>query len=215
MAIATSALLCGIAPQDLERMLPCLNALEKTYQRGQYLLHAGQTISSLGVVVKGRVRVEVADAWGNVSILQTCEPGELFAPGYACMPGETLDIDVVADTDTKVLFLEAEKIIHPCPHQCACHITIANNLMRALASRNLEMNRRAMATTPKTIRGKILAYLSQVQKAAGTQSFEIPYSQTKLAAYLGVDRSTLSAELGRLRREGVIDYKGTRYTLNA
>lgn len=215
MAIGTSALFSGIAPSDLERMLPCLNAQEKTCQRGQYLLHAGQTTNALGVVLEGRLRVEVADAWGNVSILQTCEAGEIFAPGYACMPGEALDIDVVADTNAKVVFLEAEKIIHPCPHQCACHITIASNLMRALARRNLEMNRRAMVTTPKTIRGKILAYLSQVQKTAGTQSFEIPYSQTKLAAYLGVDRSTLSAELGRLRKEGVIDYQGTRYKLNS
>ena len=40
MAIGTSALFSGIAPGDLERMLPCLNAREKTYQRGQYLLHA-------------------------------------------------------------------------------------------------------------------------------------------------------------------------------
>ena len=52
MAIGTSALFSGIAPGDLERMLPCLNAREKTYQRGQYLLHAGQTTNALGVVLE-------------------------------------------------------------------------------------------------------------------------------------------------------------------
>ena len=62
MAIGTPALFSGIAPGDLERMLPCLNAREKTYQRGQYLLHAGQTTNALGVVLEGRLRVEVADA---------------------------------------------------------------------------------------------------------------------------------------------------------
>lgn len=213
MALGISALFSGIAPRDVERMLPCLNARERSCTRGEYLLRAGQVTRALGLVLEGRVRVEVADAWGNVSILEICEPGELFASGYACLPGEPLDIDVIADTDGKVLFLDAEKIIHPCPHQCACHITIAGNLMRALAAQNLEMNRRAMVSTPKTIRGKILAYLSQRQKAAGTQSFDVPYNQTQLAAYLGVDRSTLSAELGRLRKDGLIDYKGTRYRL--
>ena len=60
--------------------------------------------------------------------------------------------------------------------------------MRALALSNLDMNRRAIAMTPKTIRGKILAFLSQQQKKAGTRAFTIPYSQTKLASYLSVDR---------------------------
>ena len=85
--------------------------------------------------------------------------------------------------------------------------------MRALALSNLDMNRRAIAMTPKTIRGKTLAFLSQQQKKAGTRAFTIPYSQTKLASYLSVDRSALSNELSKLRKEGVIDYEGRTYRL--
>ena len=85
--------------------------------------------------------------------------------------------------------------------------------MRALALRNLDMNRRAIATAPKLIRGKLLAYLSQQQKRAGSRTFTIPYSQTKLAAYLGVDRSALSNELSKLKREGIVDHEGATYRL--
>ena len=75
------------------------------------------------------------------------------------------------------------------------------------------MNRRAMAMAPKTVRGKVLAYLSVQQTVAGTLEFAIPFTQEKLASYLGVDRSTLSAELSALRKEGVIDYKGRTFQL--
>ena len=126
---------------------------------------------------------------------------------------EPLDIDVLADSSCEVVLLKAERIIHPCPKQCGCHAHISSNLMRALAISNLDMNRRAIAMTPKTIRGKILAFLSQQQKKAGTRAFAIPYSQTKLASYLSVDRSALSNELSKLRREGVIDYEGRTYRL--
>lgn len=85
--------------------------------------------------------------------------------------------------------------------------------MRSLAMRNLDMNRRAMAMAPKTIRGKILTYLSQQKKIAGSNTFSIPFTQTKLAHYLSVDRSALSNELSKLRREGIIDYQGTTYKL--
>ncbi|WP_166079888.1 Crp/Fnr family transcriptional regulator [Xiamenia xianingshaonis] len=213
LEICSTVLFNGVSQEEAATMLPCLNARERNYEHGEYIFRAGQTTSSLGVVLDGRVRVEVSNAWGDISILETRGPGELFALGYACLPNEPLDIDVVADCDARIALIEAKRMIHPCPTQCLCHTMVAGNLMRALASRNLEMNRRAMATTPKTVRGKIMAYLSQVQKLAGTQSFDIPYSQTKLANFLGVDRSTLSAELSQLRKDGAIDYKGRRYTL--
>ena len=37
--------------------------------------------------------------------------------------------------------------------------------------------------------------------------------RTKLASYLSVDRSALSNELSKLRKEGVIDYEGRTYRL--
>lgn len=87
------------------------------------------------------------------------------------------------------------------------------HLMRALALLNLEMNRRAIATAPKSIRGKLLAYLSQESKRAGSRTFSVPYSQTKLAAYLGVDRSALSNELSKLKREKIVDHEGATHQL--
>lgn len=206
------SLFAGISPEEAEVMLPCLGAVRKSYGRGDRIMRSGQPTDRLGVVLSGRVRVEVADAWGDVAILELLEAGCLFAQSYACSM-EPLDIDVVADAACEVMLIRVERIVHPCPRQCGCHSHIASNLMRALALHNLDMNRRAMAMTPKTIRGKVLAYLSQQKKLSGSNTFSIPYSQTKLASYLSVDRSALSSELSKLRREGVIDYEGSTYKL--
>lgn len=206
------SLFAGISPEEAEVMLTCLGAVRKKYARGDRIMRSGWPTDRLGVVLSGRVRVEVADAWGDVAILELLETGCLFAQSYACSM-EPLDIDVVADSACEVMLIRADLIIHPCPRQCGCHSHIASNLMRALASHNLDMNRRAMAMAPKTIRGKVLAYLSQQRKLSGSNTFSIPYSQTKLASYLSVDRSALSSELSKLRREGVIDYEGSTYRL--
>lgn len=209
---ASSPLFEGISPEEMEAMLPCLGATRKRYEKGERIMRSGQPCDRMGIVLAGQVRVEVSDAWGDVAILEMLGPGSLFAHGYACSM-EPLDIDVVADVPCEVMLIGAERIIHPCPRQCSCHAHIASNLMRALALRNLDMNRRAVAMTPKTIRGKVLAYLSQQKKIAGSNTFTIPFSQTKLASYLSVDRSALSGELAKLRREGVIDYEGSTYKL--
>ena len=209
---SSSTLFAGIAQDEANLMLPCLGARRRAFGREERIMRAGQPTEHLGIVLSGRVRIEVSDAWGETTILDILGPGSLFAHGYACSM-EPLDIDVLADSACEAVLLKAERIIHSCPKQCGCHSHISSNLMRALALSNLDMNRRAIAMTPKTIRGKILAFLSQQQKKAGTRAFAIPYSQTKLASYLGVDRSALSNELSKLRKEGVIDYEGRTYRL--
>ena len=43
--------------------------------------------------------------------------------------------------------------------------------------------------------------------------FAIPYDRQELADYLGVERSAMSAELSKLRREGRIDYHKNQFKI--
>ncbi len=211
--LSDAPLFRGIPAEDVDAMLPCLGASRRAYRRGERVMRAGQVATRVGVLLEGRLHVEMPDAWGNVSVLESVGPGEPFAVAYACGKEGVLDVDVVADADSTVATLEAARMLHPCERQCACHGALVRNLLVSMANKNMAMNRRAMAMAPKTVRGKILAYLSVQQTVAGTSEFAIPFTQEKLASYLGVDRSTLSAELSALRKEGVIDYKGRTFRL--
>ncbi|WP_161566643.1 Crp/Fnr family transcriptional regulator [Senegalimassilia faecalis] len=211
--LSDAPLFRGIPAEDVDAMLPCLGASRRAYRRGERVMRAGQVATRVGVLLEGRLHVEMPDAWGNVSVLESVGPGEPFAVAYACGKEGLLDVDVVADADSTVATLEAARVLHPCERQCACHGALVRNLLMSMANKNIAMNRRAMAMAPKTVRGKILAYLSVQQTVAGAPEFAIPFTQEKLASYLGVDRSTLSAELSALRKEGVIDYKGRTFRL--
>ena len=211
--LSDAPLFRGIPAEEVDAMLPCLGVSRRAYRRGERVMRAGQVATRVGVLLEGRLHVEMPDAWGNVSVLESVSPGEPFAVAYACGKEGVLDVDVVADADSAVATLEATRVLHPCERQCACHGALVRNLLVSMANKNISMNRRAMAMAPKTVRGKILAYLSVRQTVAGAPEFAIPFTQEKLASYLGVDRSTLSAELSALRKEGVIDYKGRTFRL--
>lgn len=211
--LSDAPLFRGIPAEEVDAMLPCLGASRRAYRRGERVMRAGQVATRVGVLLEGRLHVEMPDAWGNVSVLESVGPGEPFAVAYACGKEGVLDVDVVADADSTVATLEAARVLHPCERQCACHGALVRNLLVSMANKNIAMNRRATAMAPKTVRGKILAYLSVQQTVAGTPEFAIPFTQEKLASYLGVDRSTLSAELSALRKEGVINYKGRTFRL--
>ena len=213
MQIADAAIFKGIDPADIQAMLPCLKCTERTYERGELILRAGEPAQRIGVLLSGRLHIEIADAWGSVTVLESINPGEPFAVAYACGKDGIMDVDVAVDEKSMVAMLDAAHAMHACPKQCTCHATLVRNLLVSMASKNVALNRRAMATAPKSVREKILAYLSLQQKLHGQREFTIPFTQEKLAAYLGIDRSTLSAELSALRAKGVIQYRGKHFEL--
>lgn len=213
MHLADTLLFRKMAAADVEAMLPCLGTATRRYQRDERVLRAGEIATRIGVLLEGRLRIEAVDSWGRITILETVSPGEPFAVAYALGGNSVLDVDVVAEVASTVATLEAERIMHPCAKQCECHVALVRNMLVSLANKNVAMNRRAMAIAPKTVRGKILAYLSLQQKIQGSSAFAIPFTQERLAAYLGIDRSTLSAELSALRKEGVIAYRGKHFEL--
>lgn len=213
MHLAETPLFRGIDAADVQAMLPCLGTAERTYHRDDRVLRAGDVASRIGVLLEGRLHIETADAWGRITVLESVSPGEPFAVAYACGNRGVLDVDVVADADSVVATLEVTRIMHPCPKQCSCHAQLVRNLLVSMANKNVALNRRAMAVAPKSVRGKVLVYLSLQQKTQGSNEFSIPFTQEKLANYLGIDRSTLTAELSALRREGIINYRGKRFEL--
>ena len=198
---------------ELSGLLNCLRAVRRQYEKGAVLCSAGERTASIGLVLSGSVHIESDDVWGNKSILSSVGPGQVFAETYACLPDEPLMVSVTAAEDTAVLFLHAPHMLAPCTQTCICHAQLIRNLLFVSARKNLELSRRAFHTAPKTIRGRLLSYLSMQAIHAGSDSFSIPFDRQQLADYLGVDRSALSAELGRMRREGLLDFRKNWFDL--
>ncbi len=211
--LAQTPLFAGVDPSDVGAMLNCLGMFERHFTQGSRIHRMGDEISTVGIVEQGRVRIENVDVWGNVSIVGLRGAGDMFGEVYAAVPGEPLLVDVVADEDSTVLFLNLGKMLASCPKRCPRHELVARNLTTALARQSLAFSRRIFHVAPKTIRGKLLAYLSDRAERAGTREFDIPLNRQQLADYLGVDRSALSAELSRMRAAGIIECRRSHFVL--
>ena len=122
-------------------------------------------------------------------------------------------LDVVADQDCTVLFLNLAKVVGPCSCRCDHHALVARNMIAAIARQSLALSRRIFHVAPKSIRGKVLAYLSNEAERTGTREFDIPFNRQQLADYLGVDRSALSAELSRMQKAGLIRCRRNHFAL--
>ena len=211
--LAMTPLFSGSKPEEIDTMLGCLAARVRRYGKGARIHRMGDVITTVGLVLEGSVRIESVDVWGNVSVLGVKGTGGMFGEAYAAVPGEPLMVDVVAAEDTTVLFLNLSKVLATCPRACPHHSRTSANMTEIIARQSLALSRRILHVAPKTIRGKVLAYLSDVAERAGKREFDIPFDRQQLADYLGVDRSALSAELSRMQKAGLIETRRSHFVL--
>lgn len=196
----------GCSQEDIKEMLACLGARVRRFEKGETILRAGDTAAFMGLVLSGAVNIEYDDVWGARAILGRAGPGGMFAETYAFTPDEKLMVSVVAAEASEALTIEARRILSSCPGSCTHHAVLIRNLLQVSAQKNLELSRHILHTTPKSIRGRLLSYFSEQVRRGGSCSFTIPFNRQQLADYLGVDRSALSAELSKMRADGLIDY---------
>ena len=203
----------GITRQELGEMLRCLGGKILDISSGNPVFLEGEPARYVGVVLSGAVQILRDDYYGRRSVLTVAAPGELFGEAFACAELEVLPVSAVAQTASTVLLLDCRRVLTGCSQACIFHYRLVHNLLRGLARKNLALTRKIRCMSPKTTREKLLVFLLDQAKQQGSSEFVIPYDRQALADYLGVERSAMSAELGKLRKAGLIECTGSRFWL--
>ena len=208
-----SPLFDGIQTENLSAMLCCIGGHIKAAPKGQNIFREGDPATHVGMVLSGAVRMVREDYYGNRSIVAHIGPSELFGESYACAGITSLPVSIVADEDSTILLMDCRRIITTCSSACEFHNRIIFNLLKLVATKNLVFDQKIQATSKRTTREKLMAYLLNQAKIQGCSSFVIPYDRQELADYLEVDRSGLSSEISKLRKEGILESEKNQFTL--
>ncbi|WP_027437964.1 Crp/Fnr family transcriptional regulator [Lachnospira multipara] len=208
----------NLTDTNFKKAMTILNPTSKKYHKGTIILRAGETTTKLGIVLSGSVNIESNDIWGNRSILNHINKGQLFAEVYALLNPEIMLVDVIANTDCEILFLDISKLLSitgttNSNFNKQITNTLLNNLLTITARKNLQLSKRSFHTAKKTIRSRVMSYLNSVSLQAGTNDFSIPYNRQQLADYLNLERTALSKELGKMKKDGLISFHKNHFKI--
>lgn len=209
----TAKLFEGIAEEEREALLSCLSARKQSFRKNDFVFTAGVSKPAAGMVVKGSLQIIKEDYWGNRTIIESVGRGELFGEAFACAEVETIPVSVVAAEETEVLLMDYQKLLTACSSSCRFHSRIIRNMTRIMAEKNMALMQKMEHITKRTTREKLLSYLSVQALSQGSSDFAIPFNRQELADYLSVDRSAMSAELAKMRDEGLIRFQKNHFTL--
>lgn len=203
----------GIREQELQDMLKCLGAVKKEFAKGEYIFRVGEYLSSAALLLEGCVHIRKEDYWGNLSILGEVSRGELFGEAYAVPGSSPMANDAVAASPCTVMFLDFSRVLTMCPSSCRFHAQLIQNYFTILAGKNRTLTQKLDHMSKRNTREKLLSYLSEQSQRAGSASFTIPFNRQQLADYLAVDRSAMSSELGKMKKEGILEFERNWFEL--
>lgn len=206
-------LFSGMSEEEISETLHTLHAVERTYKKGEILLHAGSVTDQIGLVMDGSVTIESNDMWGNRTILNHVGKNHFFAETYAVLRDTPMLVDVVANENCSILFLRMGTLHALCGNSKPWMFKFITNLLCISSEKNLILSGRSFHTAPKTIRGKVMSYLNSVSLQKNSMQFDIPFDRQQMADYLNVDRTALSKELGKMRADGIIAFHKNHFII--
>jgi len=194
-----------IEKQDLMALMGCLGARVDYFGKKYTIFSEGSPAKYIGIMLSGSAQIIQIDYYGNRRIVSGIEPGEVFAETYACAEIAGMPVSVIANEPCEVMLIDCNRILYTCANSCGFHQQLIFNLMKNLAIKNIQFHQKLEITSKRTTRDKLMAYLMGQARKNSSDSFEIPFDRQELADYLEVDRSGLSAEISKLRSEGVLE----------
>lgn len=202
-----------IKDENLMTMLSCFGAKVESFDKKYTIFAEGKPAKYIGIMLSGSAQIVRMDYYGNRSILSGVEPSEVFAEAFACAEIRSLPVSIIANEHCEVMLIDCNHILHTCSNHCGFHQQLIFNLMKDLASKTIMFQQKIEITSKRSTREKLLTYLAFQAEKNNSDSFHIPFDRQELADYLEVDRSGLSAEISKLRKEGVIESNRNHFVL--
>ena len=206
-------LLKDLGEDGFARICECMHAKELHLRNKETFIVESDPPNRIGIVVTGAVRLTRQRLDGGRNVLETIQPNDTFGTTYVFRDASTMGISMSAVGDTTVILLEIEKITQPCHKVCAAHLQFVKNLLTVMSQKTFALKQKLRILSQRTIRARLMLFLQIRAKRAKSNEFEIPFDRQALADFLCVDRSALSAELSKLRKERLVESVKNRFKL--
>ena len=200
----------GLNGEEISQILSTAQHTVKNHSAGDVIVHQGDIIHQIGILLAGRAVGRKYTPEGEEIIVSRMGANRVFGDVLSGANGFASPVTVQAQTDAKVLYIDYQQLLfshHPLAHR------VLQNMIRNISGKYFAQNRRMDILMLKSVRSKVLAYLEWQAAVQGSKTFAIDLDRRLMADFLGVERSALSRELSRMKKEGIIDFHKNKFTL--
>lgn len=207
-SVINSGLFNNLKKSEYIEAFEQLRVTGKTYSKGEAIFYEGDPISSICIIERGSVCGEKTYHNGEVHIIEVFEENSIIGLEVAMSRTKKAAVDYICNEETTMVFISMASIT-----KSDYASKIQSMLIYNLADSNIRTANKVEILARRSLRERILIYLNILSKKAGSNTVTVRMNREQLAQFLCVNRSALSNELNKLKKEGIIDFRRDRFTI--
>ncbi|KPU28024.1 hypothetical protein TR13x_01370 [Caloranaerobacter sp. TR13] len=183
----------------------------KDYPKRTIIYLQNQKCRSFDMILEGIVTIKTIDENGKVLTVSEFKTGDTIGGNLLFADCNNYPMMVQAKTDVILLHMDKELVLR----FCQIDMNFSNELLRSISNKILIIGTKLKSVTMKTIRQQIIEFLVNQYCVQNTLKIRLNMSKKEWAEKIGVQRPSLSRELSKMKKEGLIDYdRNTIYIKN-
>lgn len=200
--IGDSPLLSCLSKEEVALCLKDGSFRVKTYGRNSIIHFSGEVCRGLDIILSGLVAVERIDEGGNLmSIAEFCD-GEILGGNLLFSKTPYYPMTITAKQAVIIVEIDKNRLLE----LFSGNPIFLRSYLEFVADHTAILGDRIKHYVGKTIRECIIAYLEYEQKKQGSNTILLPFTKKAWAEKIGVSRTSLSRELNKMKKDGLIRY---------
>lgn len=172
------------------------------YSQGEIIHFDGDCCSSIDVILNGQVVIERIDDAGNLMRITEFSPDDILGGNLLFSKNPCYPMMVTAKTEVMLLSIAKNLVFD----FCATNKDFLKVYLEYISDHSLLLGDKLKHYVNRSIRESIIAYLKSEYKIQKSQTLQLRLTKKELADRIGVQRTSLSRELQKMKNEGLVEY---------
>lgn len=181
----------------------------KNYKKNSVIYFQNEKCTRFDIILKGTILVQEIDSRGNALTISDFTVGDVLGGNLLFSNKNFYPMTVLAKTDAVILHIQKELVLKFCQN----NIIFLVNFLESISDKTLILTDKIKSLSMKTIRQCIIDFLIYESYSQNSCTVKLELTKKELAEKFGIQRPSLSRELNKMRRDGLIDYDAHSITI--
>ena len=172
------------------------------FQPGQIIHLDGDHCRGMEIILSGRVSVERIDESGNLMIINQFGPDDMIGGNLVFSRNPRYPMTIIAKTSSTLVVLEKSLIFE----LCSRYPGFLEQFLVAISDNAMMLGDKIKYHIQRSLRESLTSYLKNMAMIQGSNRIQLPVTKKELSEQIGVQRTSLSRELQKMKQEGLVEY---------
>lgn len=179
------------------------------YGGGQVMHFDGDCCKAMELILSGQVVVERLDASGNLLKITDLSVDDVIGGNLIFSKNHYYPMMVTAKTETVILAIPQDSLFDLCQK----NKDFLRLFLELISDQAIMLGHTIKHAIKQPIRSSLLAFLKTEAMRQNSHVIHLGMTKKDLADRMGIQRTSLSRELQKMKKEGLVDYNRTSITL--